>query len=252
MEEALDKKYLVLSDIHGNLSALDSVLEDCHKDDFSGIIILGDVIDYGMRPKEVIKRLVDLSDGDWADRIIANIWGNHELMFVDGNVARLSSDRGRDMAKYTAEHMDESSADYVKTRMKNEPYHEFVIGNKSCLAVHGSLDDAYWKMISPDDVRGDYSKYDIVFSGHSHFSHCFNKFYESNNQELRNKKSVLFINPGSVGQPRNQNPYAQYAVLMMPSLQVELRAAKYDVEFEQSLYPDEVDGFYKERLALGV
>ena len=51
---------------------------------------------------------------------------------------------------------------------------------------------------------------------------------------------------------RSQNPYAQYAVVSLPSKRVELRAVKYDVEYEQSLYPDEIDEFYKTRLKLGV
>ena len=69
---------------------------------------------------------------------------------------------------------------------------------------------------------------------------------------MRNKKAVMFINPGSVGQPRNQNPCAQYAVLSLPSKQVELRAVPYDIAFEQSLYPDAIDAFYKNRLTNGV
>ena len=72
------------------------------------------------------------------------------------------------------------------------------------------------------------------------------------NPELRGKKAVMFINPGSVGQPRNQNPCAQYAVLSLPSKRVELRAVEYDVKFEQSLFPPEIDDFYRTRLTRGV
>ena len=62
----------------------------------------------------------------------------------------------------------------------------------------------------------------------------------------------MFINPGSVGQPRNHNPLAQYAVLSLPSKRVELRGVEYDVVYEQSLFPDEIDEFYKVRLTNGV
>ena len=121
-----------------------------------------------------------------------------------------------------------------------------------CLVVHGSLDDHYWKAIGPDNLRGDYAGYDMVFGGHSHYPHVFTHFYPIENPELRNKKAVIFINPGSVGQPRNQNPCAQYAVVTLPSKRIELRAVEYDVESEQSLYPDEIDVFYKTRLKQGV
>lgn len=104
----------------------------------------------------------------------------------------------------------------------------------------------------PDDLRGNYTGYDMVFSGHSHYSHYFTHFYRIDNPDLRNRKAVTFVNPGSVGQPRNQNPYAQYAVMFLPSKRVELRAVKYDTEYEQSLYPDELDEFYKIRLNRGI
>ena len=77
-------------------------------------------------------------------------------------------------------------------------------------------------------------------------------FYPVENPELRNKKAVTFVNPGSVGQPRNQNPCAQYAVLTLPSKRIELRATEYDVVAEQALFPEEIDTFYKERLTRGV
>ena len=248
----MDNKYLILSDIHGNISAFDAVMKDCENENFTGIIILGDCIDYGMRSNEMIKRLIALEEGDWKGRLIVNIWGNHEKLVVDKDLERLSSDRGRVMAKYTADQLTETSVEYINVSMNKKGIQIFELCGLRCLAVHGSLEDNYWKAIAPDELRGDYSNYDIVMGGHSHYSHCFAHFYKADAPELRNKKAVTFINPGSVGQPRNQNPYAQYAVLSLPSKRVELRAVPYDVEYEQSLFPDEIDKFYKTRLTYGV
>ena len=64
-------------------------------------------------------------------------------------------------------------------------------------------------------------------------------------------EKVVFINPGSVGQPRNHNPKAQYAILDTEK-GVSLISVPYDVKFEQSLYNDQVDPFYSERLTNGV
>ena len=136
--------------------------------------------------------------------------------------------------------------------MNREAKDVFSLQGMHCLAVHGSLEDPFWRGIFPENQRGNYEAYDIVFSGHSHVSHSFTHFYPSEREELRNKKAVLFINPGSVGQPRNQNPYAQYAILSLPSKRVELRAVEYDIAMEQSLFPDTLDTFYKERLTRGV
>lgn len=247
----MDKKYLVISDIHGNLSAFEAVLQDCASDVFDGVILLGDIIDYGMRSNEVVDRLISLASSSWKDKILVNIWGNHEKLVVDKDLERLSSDRGRVMAQYTADSLSSDSVAYI-SGMDKSGCCSFSLGSFKCLAVHGSLMDPYWKAISPSDVRGDYSSYDLVFSGHSHYSHFFTCFYPCEDPVLRNKKAVSFINPGSVGQPRNQNPLAQYAVLSLPSRRVELRCTEYDIAYEQSLYPSVVDEFYKNRLTYGV
>lgn len=245
-------KYLVLSDIHGNISAFDAVLEDCQGECFTGVILLGDSIDYGMRSNEIIQKLIKLRETNWQNRIIVNIWGNHEKLIIDKDLERLSSDRGRVMARYTARQLTQESVSYLKESMNCNGIQVFEIEGLKCLAVHGSMEDYYWKAIGPGNLRGEYGCYDMVFSGHSHYSHCFTHFYPTENSELRNKKAVTFINPGSVGQPRNQNPYAQYAVVSLPSRCVELRAVEYDVKFEQSLFSDEVDDFYKTRLTRGI
>ena len=248
----MEEKYLVLSDIHGNVSAFDAVMNDCAGDNFTGVILLGDLIDYGMRSNEIVQNLIELETGDWKNKIIVNICGNHEKLVVDKDLERLSSDRGRVMARYTARQLSDASVEYIQHAMNKTGIQEFEICGLKCLAVHGSLGDHYWKAIGPDNLRGDYVGYDMVFGGHSHYSHVFTQFYPVENPELRNKKAVVFVNPGSVGQPRNQNPYAQYAVVSLPSKRVELRAVEYDVEYEQSLYPDEIDAFYKTRLTRGV
>ena len=152
---------------------------------------------------------------------------------------------------FSAASLSPSTLAYIN-RMERSGSSKFTICGLNCLAVHGSLDDPYWKAISPSDVHGDYSEYDLVFSGHSHYSHFFTCFYPGNDPLLRNKKAVSFINPGSVGQPRNRNPLAQYAVLSLPSRRVELRSTEYDIAYEQSLYPSVVDEFYKTRLTYGV
>ncbi len=248
----MDEKYLILSDIHGNVSAFDSVMKDCAGEDFKGVVLLGDCIDYGMRSNTIIEKLRVLENGAWKDKIAVNIWGNHEKLVVDKDLERLSSDRGRVMARYTADQLTDESVEYINRGMNRNGIEVFMLGGLKALAVHGSLTDNYWKAIMPDDLRGNYSGYDIVFSGHSHYPHCFTKFYDCNNAEMRNKKAVIFINPGSVGQPRNHNPLAQYAVLHLPSKRVELRAIEYDVAYEQSLFPEEIDEFYKTRLTHGV
>jgi len=63
---------------------------------------------------------------------------------------------------------------------------------------------------------------------------------------------VKFINPGSVGQPRNHNPNAQYALYDAETDSVIMRAVPYDVYKAMSLYDKSVDKFYRERLKQGI
>lgn len=240
--------YAILSDIHGNMYALEKVVEDMEKYNIEGIILLGDLIDYGMQSNEVVEYIKE----NWKDKIICNIWGNHERAILTSDYNNFSSSRGVESAKHTASQLSQESREYLIHELKHEGKLEFELAGRKVLAVHGSKEDNYWKAISPENVRGDYNEYDIVLSGHSHYSHVFSKFYDADDLERRNKHTVILINPGSVGQPRNHNPAAQYAMLDINSLSVSIRAVKYDVEAAMALYDDSVDDFYRIRLSLGV
>ncbi len=113
----VEEKYLIISDIHGNVSAFDALLSDCQNEEFSGVILLGDLIDYGMRSNEIILKLIELESSAWTNKILVNIWGNHEKLVVDKDLERLSSDRGRVMAQYTAKHLSEESVRFINDRM---------------------------------------------------------------------------------------------------------------------------------------
>lgn len=239
-------KIAILSDIHGNLFALREVINDFK--DIDSIILLGDLIDYGMQSNEVVEYIKE----NLCSKIICNIWGNHEKAVLNKDFNHFSSQRGIDSAKFTASQLNDSSKEYLNNELDTNGRYEFKIADKKVLAIHGSLNDYFWKSIFPDDLNGDYSDYDIVLSGHSHYSHVFQKFYEADNPEMRNKKSVLFINPGSVGQPRNHNPNAQYAILDTESMSVELKSVKYPKDKAMDLYDGSIDDFYRKRLEKGI
>jgi putative phosphoesterase len=239
-------RYAILSDIHGNLFALKSVINDFKYID--SIILLGDLIDYGMQSNEVIKYIND----NLSSKVICNIWGNHEKAILTEDFNHFSSKRGVESAKFTKSQLNDISMDYLNNDLTPTGKYEFEIDGKTVLAIHGSLNDYYWKAIFPDELNGDYLEYDIVLSGHSHYPHVFQKFYDIDNPEMRNKKSVLFVNPGSVGQPRNHNPNAQYAILDSETMSVMLKSVKYPKEEAMSLYDGSVDDFYKKRLYNGI
>lgn len=241
-------RYAVLSDIHGNLQALQSVYRDMQEQDLCGAVLLGDLIDNGMQSNEVVRFIRD----EFQYPIACSIWGNHERAVMLSDYAGFSTDRGAVCAKMTAAVLDSDVREYINGRMLHSGIQEFEAGGMKCLAVHGSLEDCYWQAVFPGNVHGDYSGYDVVFSGHSHYSHMFTKFYDCKNEMMRNRHAVLFVNPGSVGQPRNHHPQAQYAVLDTETLSVGMKSVPYDIRKAMSYFAGSTDDFYRTRLKYGI
>lgn len=236
----------VFSDIHANLSALQA----CHNDLLtraknSKLIILGDYIDYGTRPNETIDYIEGLEP-------FLILRGNHENAIVQRDYSRFSSARGVSSLKYTASILTQKSEDFVKKHpdasieIKDE-------NNKSVLFIHGDLSDPFWGKMSRDEMADDrYMTYDIVISGHTHIPNFTEVFYTCNNPEMRNVKKTIFLNPGSVGQPRNHCAYAQYLTIDTETEYVSFNKVAYDIEAEQKYYGNEFHVFYKDRLGRGL
>ena len=245
---------LILSDIHGNLEALESVLT-CSGIRYDSVIFLGDLIDYGPHSNEVAALMESLKQ---RVPFLCNLRGNHEDSIINNDYGRFSSERGRQCARYTRRNLSKKTWDYIQRVMEGTGLSKFSIDGKKCLAVHGSLEDIYWKAIKPRDDLGqnhrweEYRGYDYVFSGHSHIPHFFEVFFPVENPLYRNKKKTVFINLGSVGQPRNHSPLAQFSVLDTETGAVRMGRVVYDVKKERLAFSDDIDLFYQERLGIGV
>lgn len=232
----------IISDIHANLTALEAVLSHCFtKYNLNiPIIHLGDCIDYGMRPNEVIKILSNIKS-----QMIANIVGNHEIALYGLKTNYFSSERGYNANRYTKSILTKNSYDFIDNMQ--ESGYKFELDGKKFLAIHGDLSDPHWGVMNNEEKKSvAYSQYDYVVSGHTHISSLA---YSINKKEY---KKTIFINPGSVGQPRNLNIAAQYAVLDTKSDSICFEAIHYDYKIEQALYTDKVDLYYKNRLAKGI
>ncbi len=242
-------RLVLLSDIHANVTALQAVLKDIECiGSFDAFVLLGDFVNYGPRPNEAIEIAKQLPKPQ-----LVNLWGNHEYSIFGGSLDRFATDRGRAVLKYTNTILTEESRDYLDKCMNHQGMEEKESNGKRILFIHGNIDDPYWGKFGIDKMNDErYAKYNYVISGHSHVPHYVDHFFASDNAEYRNKKRTIFINPGSVGQPRNHNPYAQYGILDLKTGNYEHRCVWYDVEAEQKLFNDSVDSFYKTRLTLGI
>lgn len=239
-------RILILADIHANLNAFQAVIADAERFSPDGAVFLGDLIDYGMRPNETVAQMEQLPFP-----LLCALQGNHEHALLNEDMSRFSSQRGVVMSQYTQAQLSAHARAYI-AGMDAMGYAEINADGKRILLVHGSMDDPFWGKLAPESAGESYRPYDIVLSGHTHRLHCFERYYSMVGSVYRGEKKTVFINPGSVGQPRNHNPRAQYAVWDTQTSEVILAACPYNIQGEQVLYPPELPAFYKERLTLGI
>ena len=239
-------RILILADIHANLSAFQAVIADAKRYEPEAAVFLGDLIDYGMRPNEVVEQM-----GNLPFPLLIAIQGNHEKALLHQDISRFSTARGVAMSQYTQAHITADSLKYLMGLDANG-FAEITVDEKRILMVHGSMEDFFWGKIAPGVNETVYKPYDVVLSAHSHRPHCFEQYYSVPDSSYRGEKKTLFINPGSVGQPRNHNPRAQYAVLDTRFGDVILASCSYPIQAEQNLYPSNLPAFYKERLSVGI
>jgi len=215
--------YLILSDIHGNREALEAVLRHA-QGCYDQILCLGDLVGYGADPNFAV---------DWARaHVAAIVRGNHDRT-VSQN-ASLDSYRAeaRDGMLWTRQALSVGNLDYL-SRMPHGPlaYEGFDL-------VHGSpLDeDAY--LVRPADVASvrPHLKTHLTFFGHTHVQGGFVAEPGSVSEidpacplEIQPERGFYLVNPGSVGQPRDGNWRAAYALYSPEEQRVEFARVPYNV-----------------------
>lgn len=228
---------LVISDIHGNFDALSAVLNDAinRYRRFHKVIVLGDTVDYGADSLKVITRLrTFVEDSSNCDSFYC-VRGNHEEALNQGKSdfrtkhakvnfkltrKELKSLEGKDLEFY-----EKLSKAPLRLNLEDQSY---------VTACHGYLDN-YLKGSPPDSKLKMPTEFDyiqrprlateVVLGGHSHI-----QGFEYITCVFTGFCDVLYVNPGSVGQPRNGDPRAQYLVTDDQFTQFYFRRVSYDVE----------------------
>lgn len=193
----------VISDVHANLPALDAVLEDMPSVDV--LICLGDVVGYNPFPSECVDLVREECD--------LVLQGNHDREVRDPE--RYKGNKGAYAGlKLANEELGSQDVEYLQ----NLPERVEVEGT-GVYAVHShpEVKDRY---VMPDrfsELKQYLAGYTGLLLGHTHVQHV-EQFDEG-----------MVLNPGSVGQPRDGDPRAAYAVVDTQSLDVYLRRVGYDL-----------------------
>ena len=216
----------ILSDIHGNLPALESVLEDMKRFDIDSIISLGDVSGYYPFINEVIELLQSYQ--------AINLIGNHDRYIIDNTECPRSTSANLCLT-YQKSVIKEENRLWLSQSI---PTYK----TKDCSMVHGGWDDPedeYVYKVVPEYFERFNETY--FFCGHTHVQ---------KHVVLGNGK--IFTNPGSVGQPRDGIPSAAYCLFDESCGEVLLRRVPYDIDkvasqmqslgFDQKFYQNLYDG----------
>jgi diadenosine tetraphosphatase ApaH/serine/threonine PP2A family protein phosphatase len=213
-------KIIVISDIHGNLEALNKVLE--YIDMLEGekrVVCLGDIVGYGPNPVECFNIVESLTD--------TICLGNHEDAILDTSYDYQINRHARTAIRWTREVLD----DETKAAIKKLPLE---IEEDSTLYVHASPDDPMlWRYIT--NARNAYSsliemKHSLCFVGHSHIPgiYTYRALQRNSNKAAISQDDKTIVNVGSVGQPRDHSPMLSFAVFDDDNWKVEIIRLEYD------------------------
>ncbi len=223
----------IISDIHGNLDALEVVLEDIKSKGITRICCLGDIIGYGPNPCECLDLVMNHCE--------FSLMGNHDFAAL---YEPTSFNASAESAAYWTRSQLENEADLDAAKKRWEFLGQLSVREKreAGLWVHASPRRPINEYIFPDDVMSSPHKMTMIFDcfdsrcfvGHTHVPGVFTDepdFFtppEIGGVYRFNTDEKCIINPGSVGQPRDRDPRSSYAVLHPD--RVEFFRIAYDIQ----------------------
>ncbi len=226
-------RVLVLSDIHANLAALEAVLEDAKKAGYDAAWCLGDTVGYGPEPDACVAQVRTLraktvvGNHDWA------ALGRMDLEDFNPEAARA--------VEWTQEHLNPESLAWLNL-LPSQPIEE-----GEFTLTHGSPRNPVWEYILyPSTARANFDHFTTQFClvGHTHVPALY--VLQESDASVRALAPAIgkpialrdgwriILNPGSVGQPRDSDPRAAYAILDTAAVTWEARRVAYPIEITQN------------------
>ena len=226
-------RYLVLTDIHANLEALDACLDDAATRGYDRTLVLGDLVGYGGDPNAVIERVRELDP-------VAIVRGNHDKVACGLEQADGFNVVAKNAARWTAEVLSEEHRAWLAALP-----HGPISVDELVEICHGSpFDEDAYVFDELDAARAlKTSSLPLCLFGHTHCPAVFELSPEGLDTARPAASdptqiglapgSKYLINPGAVGQPRDGDPRAAYAIVEETARRVELYRIEYNVEAAQ-------------------
>ena len=241
-------KALIVSDVHSNLEAFAAVIQAAGR--FDEIWSLGDLVGYGPDPAAVI----DLLSAHPHRAVV----GNHDLTCVGALSLRDFNPYAAAANRWTSETLDANRQAFLASQPRTLELddHDFTL-------VHGSPRDPVWEyVVSTREARAgfNYMETDRCLLGHTHVPVIFHEARWGRVETEKPRYDVpyfldgkrLIVNPGSVGQPRDYDPRAAFALYDSDVQTITHRRVQYDIPQTQRKMADaNLPDFLIDRLAVG-
>jgi predicted phosphodiesterase len=222
----------VLSDVHGNLEALQSTLAAIEASGVDEIWSLGDVVGYGARPAACLALL--------RDQCSVLLAGNHDLVAAGVSSAEGFSRSARIAISWTGQQLSPEEREEIRSWPSAS--HKLGIG-----LAHGSMRDPAWEyVVEPDVARAclEDQIQQVVLVGHSHLALSWRTDPEviggaagvlrTDGDRVEFGERNWIFNPGSVGQPRDRDPRAGWIELDLDERHCTWHRVEYDIATAQA------------------
>jgi predicted phosphodiesterase len=244
--------YLIFSDIHGNLEALEAVLKNIRRKKIDHYIFLGDLVGYGASPNEVIQKVISLKP-------LSMVRGNHDKAVCGLESIQTFNPVAAAAIKWTGKSLNKKHLQLLAGLAKSP-----LIIHKDMTVCHGAPFDEDYYIFGEFDAVEAFSYFDtsLCFFGHTHFPFIYMEkdqtvegtFVQENQLEIKLEKGARYlINPGSVGQPRDRDPRAAYAIYDSLQRKIKFYRVEYDFkETQRKILAANLPSTLAERLSLGI
>jgi len=221
------KKIAIFGDIHSNMEALDAVLNDSEKREVSAYVCVGDVVGYNANPSECVDRLREIK--------CHTVKGNHDHYCSNNAPLHDFQPVAAEVVKWTRQQLSDEHKEYLQGL-------PLVRKQDGYTLVHSTLDaPEHWGYVFDvleAESHFNYQSTTVCFYGHTHQPVLFEKQVRTVRSAFIKVRVELgrkyFINVGSVGQPRDGDSRAAYAIYNLASREIEIRRVEYDVEAAQA------------------
>ncbi len=221
-------RYLIISDIHANLEALEAVVADA-RDAYDEVICCGDVVGYGADPDAA---------ADWVrEHARLTVRGNHDKAVAGLSNVEWFNEAAQAATLWTRERLSRTNLDWLAALPQGP------LNVDGFQIAHGSPLDEDEYIITAANARRLFPHAGwLTFIGHTHLQGGFHLHrngvreieplweYESEKEILLQEDYVNLINPGSVGQPRDHDARAAYAIYDAERKAVIFRRVPYDID----------------------